>query len=563
MASSHARPRHADAAPPDRLARNAHAGGTPDAGRDTDAAPRLPADQTTLLGLQRTAGNRAVSDLLATQPRGVLTVQRHNSYEHALMGDTRPSDLQSIASSIEGKVHAVAAEKARMAFFQPDAGRDPRREFPDIRWVQLKASKLWVSSGEITALADYLPDPATIDAGPRSLVEPVLQKVRHEITKALDRITIEPTKGGFKGEASTWMDKAPVIPADAKAVHDVDEATARLGPNRQQGLLARNACHFAPYSWERWALFHNQAREEAARQHAATRGRVGGASGMLEHERLAWVNNGYANHFLQDSFAAGHLLNKTLVMQWFVEYLGKRGKRGRMFDPALARDMTEAAQPGLAHRNLYKGPRLHTTAEQDRASGMTPVDPQTDFERRSGKGRLEGSGVSAGAHGRAFAYHEYGELLNDSYVSMAANNAHDFLNHMGLIVHNTRGDRFKVGGDGSFLMLSDETGLRMPIEADELSDRAISETLATGKTSIDQQRIFDYFPISVEPVFGVPLPGHKQPKGPIALEQWNDTELRRLCWEIIFPAVENFDMKLLRAISPRLIENPERSALPT
>ncbi len=532
-----------------------------DAGGATDADARIPTYQAALLALQRTAGNRAVADLVTVQ-RPVVTVQRHNSYEHALMGDTRPQDLKSLATTKLGKVHAVEAEKARMAFFQRDAGRDPRSQFPDIRWMQLKGSRLWVSFGEITALADYLPDPATIDSGPRSLIEPVVQKVRHEITKALDHVLMEPDKGGFKGEASTWMDKAP-IPADAKAVHDVDEATSRLGANRQQGLLARNACHFAPFSWERWALYHNQARQEAARHHAASRGKGGGTGGSLEHERLAWINNRYANHFLQDSFAAGHLLNKTLVMQWFAEYLGKHGKKGRLFDPALATDMTEAAQPGLAHRNLYRGHRLHTTAAEDQASGMTPVDPQTDFERRTGKGRLEGSGVSPGAHGRAYAYHEYGELLNDSYLSMAANNTHDFLNHMGLIVHNGRGDRFKVGGDGSFLMLSDATGLRMPIEADELSDRAVTETLATGKTSIDQQQIFDYFPSSVEPVFGIPLPGKAQPKGPIPLEKWNDTELRRLCWQIIFPRMENLDMKLLRSISPRLIENPERSALPT
>ena len=29
---------------------------------------------------------------------------------------------------------------------------------------------------------------------------------------------------------------------------------------------------------------------------------------------------GYADHFVQDSFAPGHLANKTLVMQWFVEW---------------------------------------------------------------------------------------------------------------------------------------------------------------------------------------------------------------------------------------------------
>ena len=33
----------------------------------------------------------------------------------------------------------------------------------------------------------------------------------------------------------------------------------------------------------------------------------------------ARIYTGYADHFLQDSYAAGHLVNKTLVMQWYIE----------------------------------------------------------------------------------------------------------------------------------------------------------------------------------------------------------------------------------------------------
>ena len=41
--------------------------------------------------------------------------------------------------------------------------------------------------------------------------------------------------------------------------------------------------------------------------------------------RRARIYAGYADHFLQDSFAAGHLINKTLVIQWYIEWLAAAG----------------------------------------------------------------------------------------------------------------------------------------------------------------------------------------------------------------------------------------------
>ncbi len=80
-------------------------------------------------------------------------------------------------------------------------------------------------------------------------------------------------------------------------------------------MLARNSGHFAPFSWYRWHAFHTAAR--------ALIGQSAAADGT-EREALrcrARVYAGYADHFLQDSFAAGHLVNKTLVIQWYIEWL--------------------------------------------------------------------------------------------------------------------------------------------------------------------------------------------------------------------------------------------------
>ena len=79
-----------------------------------------------------------------------------------------------------------------------------------------------------------------------------------------------------------------------------------------------------------------------------------------ELERKAWLNNGYASHFLQDSFAAGHLINKTLVMQWFAEYVLAGQWRGKLPMGVPGKDvlggMTEKRQPDLGDRRAYSNP---------------------------------------------------------------------------------------------------------------------------------------------------------------------------------------------------------------
>jgi hypothetical protein len=534
------------------------------------------------LALQRQAGNAAVAQLLSRPP---IAVQRHNSYEHMLMGDTRARDIASIASSMKGKAHAVEEEYQRLMFFQRDVDADPRDRFPDVRWLLLAGSKLWLSSGEVAALADYLPNPSIIDSSPRSLILPVLQRLRQDIVVSLgpmvtshvpekieEQDLVRDDNKAFD-QSEHFVGAAPTpdliralgkkAPASLKSIEAIDAATSSLGPNRVKGMLARNACHFAPFSWERWALHHNEARHEAAAHFGEAHGTMGSGGGMRTHERLAWVNNGYSNHFLQDSFAAGHLVNKTLVMQWFLEYnaqlpLDKYGGQelGIPTRPnfGLPRDevaehMTTAAQPGIAGRDLYTKARLHTSISEDRARGTSVADQQTTEERTSGLGRFAGSGVRDWGRGRALAYAEYSEFLNTTYVNLAANAAHDYFNTVGLTVSNQRGERLKIGGDATLLLQSDPAGLEAPFEANQLSDRAITELLTAGATSITTEDIFAYFPNQVE-VQGQFVP----------LEKWNDGELKQLCFDVIFPQMESYVIP--RAQSPRLIESDKVMDLP-
>lgn len=103
--------------------------------------------------------------------------------------------------------------------------------------------------------------------------------------------------------------------------------------------LGRNACHFAPESWYSWAKYHRDAEKLAQQAYAAKKKaqstklnktklspedqeKITGFKAEQEGlENDALLANGFGDHFLQDSYAAGHLINKTQVMKWFVEWM--------------------------------------------------------------------------------------------------------------------------------------------------------------------------------------------------------------------------------------------------
>jgi hypothetical protein len=515
-----------------------------------------------VLRLQRTAGNGAVAQLMSGP-----VVQRHNSYEHQLLGDTKPSDVPDaklpVPERTEAWFHILEEEYQRVTFFKKGAELDPRPGFPGTHWIQLGASRLWVSAGELAAFGDYLPNPETIDTLDRKSLVPILQRMRQEIARAIyDRFpgnepeTDEdrPAWERRRNRETTFTGAAPrtghlPLPDTAQTIQDLNAATAVLGPNRSNALMARNACHFAPSSWERWSLYHNEARTMAKEAHQS-RG-SGGSAGAptADRERKAWVTNGYSNHFLQDSFAAGHLINKTLVMQWFAEYTSRQGvldkPRYGVPDKHVLDDMSAGKQPDLANRRAYSKTRLHTTATEDRADHSTTTDPQTITERRDQEGRVAGTGLHSTDPEATKEYGEFASFLNSAYLNLAANDIHDYFNENGLLVSNKAGDKFVVGGDGT-LLAEDQSAIAITLRADALADQAIEETLATGDSQIKTEDIFALFPSAVW------VDGKRFP-----LEDWNDEVVKRICEARIFPEmVKKWAYKGVRAMQPELIHEP-------
>jgi len=520
------------------------------------ADPALKPGEASLLELQRSAGNAATTGALQQ-----VTVQRHASFEHTLLGNTPPGRLGQAAVTSKDRNHLLGDLWKQAIFFVNDPFRDPRQAFPDIRWIKLRTSGLWVSYGELNALADYLPDSQHIDGLSRDIVLPVLQRMRSGTTSQVFTL-------GFRGQAGAggWELVPPVASEKAMA-----GATERLGANQYFGLVAKNACHFAPYSWHRWARFHEEAEDHARAHHRTQADRKPLKdidTDADEHLRQAWLKNGYGDHFLQDSFAAGHLINKTLVMQWFVDYVNGLSSKwwdllGRMWwgddtkpwygmpDDDVMESMSARQQPGMSARGLYNRPTGNDgTTSMDRALGESVTDPQSAWERGSHDQRVAGSGVAAGGgRTREQNYQIYLKFLNSTFLQLAAGMTHDYFNERGLTVGNDNGDVVKVGGDSTLLTESDRKGAELAARAAQLSQQAIDELSKTGTTTVTIDKISRLFPNKVYEG------GTGDDAHPVPLERWHDDYLHQVCVKKIFPdVVDSFNSKVARAGQSELVE---------
>jgi hypothetical protein len=426
--------------------------------------------------------------------------------------------------------HVLANLWERVTFFRDNPRANPSGRFPDIRWIQLRESQLWVSNGELNALGDYLPDPTAYDAMTAEQLVPVLQRMR---TAILSNVNDEfgLSDDSMEGAAES------MVPGPANEVVALDKATAELGANRYQGLVARNACHFAPFSWQRWAEFHNQAGEEAKRHYQLNITPTPiylGDTAPEEHEHQALVTNGYADHFIQDSFAAGHLVNKTLVMQWFVDYINSmswidRPWLGLPNDETMAR-MGSAQQPGVSGQDRYgHNPSSTLTSDEDRQTEEAPIDPQSAQERQSYWARMGGSGVSGTGAEQVANYQAYLNFLNSAFLQLSAKAAHDYFNDHGLSVKNEAGTKMRVGGDDTLLSKSDEIGAETTAQAAAMSRQAIDDLLKTGQTDQTVDAIMRLVPkwVVVEHLDGK--------EDTFGLADFQSEVIKSLCYEQLFP----------------------------
>ena len=291
-------------------------------------------------------------------------------------------------------------------------------------------------------------------------------------------------------------------------------------PNWYASVLARNACHFAPFSWYRWHSFHLAARALIERS-ATARGEEREAL-----RRRARIYAGYADHFLQDSFAAGHLINKTLVIQWYIEWLAASGVSYPYRE--VLDTLTVTRQPllhGPGHYDRAAARRAAMTAGEagGRAGAVPrpPWDPQDVADAATPEERITASGVTGDTDAdRRAAYAAYLAMLGSGTVQLAVKVAHEYLNKHSLVVSSgPDGPRFRLYGDHT-LLASQEGALRTA-QAAALSRRAISDLLRDGETPVDSWDIFDSFPDHVE-----------QDGRLVSLPDWHRGGLRDLCCDL-------------------------------
>src|SRR6266699_3703242 len=234
-------------------------------------------------------------------------VQRYMAWEHCMLGELDPALL--------GAEHL----DAQCALLE-QLGRDPRHVDEErlrarhlgVDTQRLPGSGLVVTLGELNVLPDYLAHPAEIETAPEAFLLPLIQSIRSSNITELRRSAHRPgPRPRLQGSLRyPWLRRL----AQIGEVLEVDALGRRCGFalwKLYSSAVGRNAGHFAPFSWYRWQSYHLMARELITRSLTA-------AGDDRENLRIrARIYAGYADHFLQDSYAAGHLVKKTLVKQWY------------------------------------------------------------------------------------------------------------------------------------------------------------------------------------------------------------------------------------------------------
>ncbi len=439
-----------------------------------------------------------------------LVAQRHASWEHRLLGDALPADLDAITKRAADRPEKLEELRDFLEMWREDPdGVTPeaiKARHPGIRTLRLGGSGLLVTYGELNTLADYLADPAALDAQPKRILEPLLQAVRQESFHHVTRLLGGGRKGRFENSvvANTGWGFADLLLQSMA----LDRLTEGIGPNgvdHYGAVVGRNACHFAPGSWYRWEQYHLIARDHAEQAYYAR-----DAAHRERLAYLAWINHGYADHFLHDSFAAGHLINKTLVMQWFVEWAATGlGRLMPVADWKMVKTMTSARQGGLAARGLYDG-------FLDPSRRPLARDPQTADEQWSARRRMDVAGVTAdGTRSQADAYKHYLTFVKNAGVQVSSGVLHDHYTRTGLTVASAAHPApFEIYGDCT--MMDGGDGVRIASETAHLSQASIGELIDRGTTGITTAQIFNRFPTLV-----------RQGDAMLTLEQWNDAQRGR------------------------------------
>jgi hypothetical protein len=221
--------------------------------------------------------------------------------------------------------------------------------------IPCKDGAIVVSYSEINTLPDLFGNPEAIAKTPKSKVLGLLQGVRQQAYIELDNLytelfgksrnvlhnTLLPD-GDFEGARGPRAQAVNEKAYEIRMESQVNSDTKRKGEESDAyfAALERNACHFFPENRIQWTGYHKKARDlaEAAATEREAAEMLKQAGSNKEAEALekraaelgneAMLQNAFGEHYLQDAYAGGHLVNKTAIMQWFVQWLDSNGGLG-------------------------------------------------------------------------------------------------------------------------------------------------------------------------------------------------------------------------------------------
>ena len=200
------------------------------------------------------------------------------AWEHSLLGDLDPALIQAAAS---GDGRPVERYRGLLG----ELGRAPRQveearlrdSRPGLDMVRLPGSGLVVTVGELNVLPDYLGRPEEIEAAPLRFIGPLIQSVRSWSIAELGR------SAGHRALPPRLLPGSMRYPRLGPLAETAEiSAVTMLGRRLEfaprdwyASVLARNASHFAPFSWYRWHSVHLMARALISRSAAAGRAGAG------------------------------------------------------------------------------------------------------------------------------------------------------------------------------------------------------------------------------------------------------------------------------------------------
>jgi hypothetical protein len=438
-------------------------------------------------------------------------IQRHASKEHYLLGSMTPAKLRSIA---DGKAAAEKADTGFLSLFttKPAKPEEVAEGLTAVReqlvglenwrkvagpgdpdpsqinlgdttyhheWggqlvsVQCRDGAVVCTLGDLNAIPDFFGSIDDLKLIDRSIVFKTLQVIRREsymYLKGLEaqlqgkKYSYDAEKEGFSGLAGNKISIAGVGPKATDDLGDLWETEKMIkGGKGETGLddsigaaatLGRNACHFPPESWLRWREHHTKARTliaSATDQDSLNR---------LANEAIA--TNAFGEHYLQDSYAAGHLINKGFVMAVALEKrvtnalspakvaeIQAATAHSEAYKlPGDAKAKIDAAQQGGAVTNSLDDPNLKARDPQSALESAKELGAQGASKKAGKLEEVRASGIDPSV----VSFDEFRGFLNDLWLQKITNTLHDKYCVNGLTVASPDNPTlFKIYGDSNMM----------------------------------------------------------------------------------------------------------------